>query len=82
MPISPNTISFHYCFGPEQRLIDAALRRPADYRKMSDEERAAAWPKQNQLGGYSYVARERQDMAQVWKLLLDRLVLSDCAVRA
>ena len=31
--------SFHYCFGPEQRLLDDVLRRPGAYRVMTEDQR-------------------------------------------
>jgi|Transcript_29118 hypothetical protein len=68
---SARTISFHYANGPEQRLIDSALRNKPKFRAMDAAERQASWPKE--LGGYSYPTRELEKSEEVWSLLLDKI---------
>ena len=70
---SARTISFHYCFGPEHRLIDSVLRNKRKFRAMDAGERQGSWP--NELGGYSYPTRELAKSEEVWSLLLDKIVV-------
>jgi hypothetical protein len=77
---SARSISFHYCFGPEQLLLDDVLRRPDAYRRMTDTQRRDAWPTDKQLGGYSYSVRnDANARAELWRFLLDKLTIGQCA---
>ena len=76
---SSRTISFHYCFGAEQRLLNDVLRSPDHYRSMSDEERKEIWPSARELGGYSYsLSHDAKARAELWRLLLEKLSISEC----
>lgn len=74
---SGGTITFHYAFAAEQRLLDDVLRRPDRYRGMSPAERWEEWPKQARLGGYSYPPRTLEESEQVFALLLEKVRVAD-----
>jgi len=70
---SEELITFHYAFGPEQLLVNAALRDKGRFRAMDAETRRASWPSQRELGGYSYRPPSLAKSEEVWSLLLDKV---------
>lgn len=75
---SEHTISFHYAFGPEQRLIDHVIRNPSRFRAMDAAEKQKMWPSVSELGGHSYGPKDKSTNELLWTFLLDHLSIAEC----